>query len=806
MTREPAPVDTRRRLGWPLVLRALADRTRTALGREGAEGLAPLPDREAVLGRLGRVAAMRALHRLGESLPLAGVPDVRSHVTHAGKEGLLEGPALREVALVLRAASETARLLGRFPEALGEIRARWPELGGLSELARRIEMAIAPDGEVSDAASPALAEARARVRGLHERLRRQAEGLVQSREWEDALQEAYFTVRGDRYVLPVKVAFRYQVGGIVHNVSNTGQTVFVEPPALVEAGNELAVATAEVAEELRRVLQALTGAVRDAGDKILGDLQTLGALDLLEAMARLAGDLDASAPDVPAGASAGAFSLRGLRHPLLVLQGKRVVPNDVVPEASARCLVVSGPNAGGKTVTVTAVALCALLVRHGLPVPAEAGSVMPLYPVVRAVVGDEQDLERDLSSFSAHLQELRRVLEDAGDGALILVDEICADTDPREGAALAVAVLEALLDRGARVLVTTHLAALKALAATDDRFLAAAVGFDPERMSPTYRLRLHASAGSSALEVASRVGLPEAVVEAARLHLSGDEGSLANALRDLAASQAEAAREADRLRAARDELVQAEARVDAARAELEAERRNLRAEAQEALLEDIEAARRQVKQTIAELQAKPKMRQAGEADRQFEEMAKAARAAVARQQEGTERAAPAEPDANLRPGAFVRVPSLGDKDAEVLEIGDHDALVALGALKTRVPLDHLVPLRRPPKAQPAPRMATSKAEKLAKAERARGGPVNEGPPETIDLRGQRVDEALAELTRRLDRLFAEGALRAVVIHGHGTGALKQAVRDYLASAPYASSIRPGDRHEGGDGVTVVEMG
>ncbi len=801
MTREPAPVDTRRRLGWPLVLRALADRTRTALGREGAEGLSPLPDREAVLGRLGRIAAMRELHRLGESLPLAGVPDVRPHVTHAGKEGLLEGPALREVATVLRAASETARLLGRFPDALGEIRARWPELGGLSELARRIETAIAPDGEVADAASPALAEARARVRGLHERLRRQAEALVQSREWADALQEAYFTVRGDRYVLPVKAAFRYQAGGIVHNVSNTGQTVFVEPPALVEAGNELALATAEVAEETRRVLQGLTGAVRDAGDKVLDDLRALGALDLLEAMARLAGDLDASSPEVPW--AAGAFSLRGLRHPLLVLQGKRVIPNDLAPEASARCLVVSGPNAGGKTVTVTAVALCALLVRHGLPVPAEPGSVVPLYPVIRAVVGDEQDLERDLSSFSAHLQELRRVLEDAGDGALVLVDEICADTDPREGAALAVAVLEALLDRGARVLVTTHLAALKALAATDDRFLAAAVGFDAERMSPTYRLRLHASAGSSALEVASRVGLPGEVVEAARRHLSGDEGSLANALRDLAASQAEAAREADRLRAAQAELAQAEARVEAARADLEAERRSLRTQAQETLLEDIETARRQVKQTVAELQAKPKMRQAGEVDRQLEEMAKAARAAVARQQEAE---APATGTGTLQPGSFVRVPSLGDKDAEVLEVGAHDALVALGALKTRVPLDHLVPLRRPPKAQPARRIATPKAQKLANAERARGGPVNEAPPETIDLRGQRVDEALAELTRRLDRLFAEGALRAVVIHGHGTGALKQAVRDYLASAPYASSIRPGDRHEGGDGVTVVEMG
>lgn len=793
------PKATLRRLGWPYLLDALAGRTRTALGRERALALAPLPHAEAVAAQMQRIEEVRAVHRLGESFPVGGVPDVRPHLALAEKQGILEGTALREVASVMRVASDCVHFLDRQAALLPTLRADHPEMGGLERFAKRIEAAIDPSGEVSDDASPALAEARAKVRRLHDRMRRTAEEMVHSQAWAERLQDTYFTVRGDRYVVPVKASFRYQVGGIVHNVSNTGQTVFIEPPALVEGGNELAMASADAAEEERRVLRDLTVSVQREAERIREDLSALGALDFLEAAAKLAGAMDASVPRLVGPEEP--FALTDLRHPILMVQGKKVVPNEVRLEGEARCLVVSGPNAGGKTVTVTAVALCAVLARHGLPVPAAAESRLPLYRSVRAVAGDEQDLERDLSTFTAHLKELERLLRDAAPGTLLLVDEIAADTDPREGAALAVAVLEGLLEKQAHVLVTTHLEALKALAASDPRFLGAAVGFDMDRMAPTYRLRLKASAGSSALEVAARVGLPKEIVEHARVHLSGDTGTLARVLRDLETAQAEAAEEARRLKDAEKRLAEARDEVLLEKKALEDARHALKIEAQKELLAEIEQARKEVGELVAKLQAQPSMRPANEAVKHLDALAQKTRTDIAREEEDAE--APTDaPPAAVAPGVYVRVPSMGDREGEVLEVGAADALVALGSLKMRVALTDLVPLRRAPRTARPAKLGRSKKDR---AEEARPAAPTQ-PDERIDVRGFRVDEGLMEVERRLDRLFAEGATRAVVVHGHGTGAMKQAVRDLLGRTPYVRDQRPGERHEGGDGVTVVELG
>src|SRR5512142_1690255 len=417
---------------------------------------------------------------------------------------------------------------------------------------------------------------------------------------------------------------------------------------MVELGNELSIATAMALEEEQRILRELSEALGAAGPRLAADLAALAALDVLEASARLASDLDAHAPEV-APASAG-FELLSLRHPILVLQGKKVVASHVRLSPPERALIVSGPNGGGKTVAITAVGLSALMLRAGLPVAAAEGSRLPFFLEVQAAVDERGDLAKDLSTFTAHLAAIREMLGGAIPGSLVLVDEIAADTDPREGAALAAAILEALVEKGAAVLVTTHLDELKALALTDPRYANARVGFDAERLLPTYQLHLGTPGSSSAIEVAARVGLPPAVVERARAAVGGQGGALGQALRRL--DEERARLEVER-RAAEAERARARAAEERARAAEEAARRSEREAAArmgEALADDLDAARDEVAELLAELQAKPSMKAAAEAQRKLDVW----RATVAGAARTAQAKAEAEAGPETLPGAEVR--------------------------------------------------------------------------------------------------------------------------------------------------------
>ncbi len=783
-------------LGWPEILAALAERCRLPAGQRRAHALPFHPDAAAAREALARVDEARRLSESGASLPLGGLTDVDGPLDRAAKGGVLEPLALRELAALARAAARTrAALLAR----AGEL-PRLAELAAPIEvderLSDRIERAIEPSGAISDRASPELAEARERSRGLHRALKVKVETYLADPEMERHLRDRYFTIRNERYVLPIQVASRAEVPGIVHNASQSGQTLFVEPEGMVELGNELAIAAAAIAEEEARVLRELSAAVQARAGALAAALSVLAALDVLEGSARLASDLDAHAPEVAS--EQGGFELLSLRHPLLALQGKKVVASHVRLSPPARALIVSGPNGGGKTVAISAVGLASLMLRAGLPVPAAEGSRLPFFLEVRAAVDERGDLHKDLSTFTAHLTAVKSMLAGAVPGSLVLVDEIAADTDPREGAALAAAILEALVARGATVLVTTHLDELKALALTDPAYANARVGFDAERLAPTYQLHLGSPGSSSAIEVAARVGLPPSVVERARAARHGQGGALGEALAALEAERARLAAERAglerSLQAARRAEAEAKAREDAARkAEREAAAR-----LGEAVAEELEAAREEVASLLASLQAQPTVRKATEAAAQLEawkaQVAQASRVAEAK----AETAAEALPGGEVKVGVRVRIASLG-QEGEVLEVDGRQALVQAGPLKVRRPLADLVPLTG--KAREA-RMATSREDKLAAAEEARPDAPRLAE-RRLDVRGMRVDELLREVERFLDRLYTAGEHDAAILHGHGTGALKQALRDALSASPYVGAFRPGDRHEGGDAVTVV---
>lgn len=796
------PDRTLRDLRWPELLRALAARASTVFGAELALALPFLESAGEVELSLARIAEARRLSELQLQLPLHALDDAREALRKADKRAVLEPLELMGVARLARGVARVKVHLRDRAEAplLGELAAELPDVG---PLASRIDGCFEESGRLRDTASSQLASLRDRARGLHGTIKRRLEEKLRDEQFSMYLRESYVSIRNDRYVVPVNSSFQQNVPGIVHNASNTGQTLFVEPDFLVGLGNDLAVAESMIAEEERRILTELSEAVGARSEELTAAVARLALLDRIEACGKLASELRAHEPTL--GAAREGMQLRQARHPLLVLSGRTVVANELRIAAEERVLVVSGPNAGGKTVTLSTVGLSALLLRAGLPIPAAEGSTLPLFSNVHTAIGDAQDLDKGLSTFSAHLHELKRILESAGPGSLVLVDEIAADTDPREGAALASAVLHELVERGARVLVSTHLEELKALGLGDPRYANARVGLDPETLAPTFQLELGQVGASSALELAARAGLPANVVERARERLHGGS-ALAQALTRLDAERRGFEQERARFERERKELQALAGAAERIASQLAQEKKEAEARVRAELADRLEQAERDAAAIVAKLTQAPKVGEAvaaqAELRRQAEQARKESNQASARQHAAKEAIVqgvklPAKPS----PGARVRIASLG-KDGVVVEVTATDAVVQVGILKTRVALEELQPLAG--KGPTGPSTPPGKKDRLGNAAAAAAG-VIASDERRCDVRGLRAEEAVKEVELFLDRAYAEGAGSVVVLHGHGTGALKKWLREMLVASPYVGKHRPGGSHEGGDAVTVIEL-
>ncbi len=780
---------------------ALAGRTRTEAGKARAQKRGFLPGRVEVLESLSLTAEARLLRLEPLMLPLGGLTEIRPSLERAAKGALLEPRELMAITHALFAFERTSDALTSRRDRLPGLNAIGKALPDLESLGTRLERSLEPSGEISDRASTALKEARDHSRGLHRTIKARLDKLLHDEKFAANLREGYFSVRNERYVVPVLASSRAEIPGIVHNASQSGQTLFVEPTEMIGLGNDLAIAQSLVLEEERKVLAELSFQVGKASGQIAGGIEATAQLDELEAAAGLSEALNASAPDLqPAD---GTLELKGLRHPLLVLKGQDVIANDLELRDQTRALVVSGPNAGGKTVTLTATGLSALMVRAGLPIAADPGSKLPLFNAVHSAIGDAQDLEAGLSTFSAHVSTLRDIIKTSRRGSLVLVDEIAADTDPREGAAIAVAVLEDLLEKGAMVLVTTHLEELKALAHLDERFVNARVGFDSRKMAPTYRLQLGAAGASSAIDIARRVGLPETICVRATSLAQNAGGALSKALsaaedeRRKYLEQSDAAtRDADEAKRLREQLESERADFARTRKEEELKFRN-------ALRAELEFARTQLRELQAALTAKESPKAAEKASA---ELTLRINEQTVAEREGRLELSGQGPAAPLELKVGARVHHKGfDADVEILELDGTHALVAAGALKTRVPVTQLGPPHKgkpaAPKAFPSSSASKQQAQLDKAAKSAAGTPVQAAPK--VDVRGLRGDEMVREVEGFLDRLSRTGDEAAIVLHGHGTGALKSMLREYLGASPYVKTFRGGESHEGGDGVTVV---
>jgi DNA mismatch repair protein MutS2 len=745
---------------------------------------------EAATQRMQATAEAIRLRDDDDPIPVSAVPELGDTAFRVRAGGVASPVELRDVRRVL-ALAKTLRQYAAAREALH------PELAraihsdaSLDELLSALSRAIEDDGTISDAASPDLKQARARQSEVRTALVGKLGQLI--RRYAEVLSGQYHAERDGRYVLPVRADAHLRVSGIVLGSSASGATLYVEPHEISELGNKLKMAQAAVEREEARVLTDLSRRVGGSAEHVEHAAEACARADVLAALARWAEETGSRAILPHAEPR---FALRGFRHPLLSHSGA-VVPNDLELSAPA-ALVISGPNAGGKTVALKCLGLAAWMVRCGVPLPVEPGSVAGFFDPVLADVGDDQSILRSLSTFSAHIVKLCAILEHAGPSALVLLDEVAAGTDPEEGSALAAALIEALLAQGAAIAVTTHYERMKELATDDPRLQNASVGLDPHTFGPTFKLTLGVPGPSSALYVAERFGVPKHIVDRARALLpqeSIDRERLVAALNAerAALEAARAAAEGDARRSS--ELL----------AELEAEREVVRQREREKLAHEareLTTAVRNARAQLRELSSKLRRDQPSAEDlkRATDTVNEAARhialdGAVTRATSTGPRGRPPSSDAELVPGARVYVAHLGAEGSVAEAPARGNVRVQIGGMRVSVPTSRVTIAAG--KRGAAPGRKTRPA-----AAAIESNPVRTEAT-TLDLRGVRVEEARDMVDVFIDRLLGQGEPVGFVLHGHGTGALKAAVRDYLAASSHVAKSRPAERDEGGDAFTV----
>jgi DNA mismatch repair protein MutS2 len=786
-------------LEWPLLVERLRSHARTPEGRsrcaDDAEPSLFAEDLASARALQAETSEARLLLERAAP-PFGGAADVAAALARAERGGDLGAGELLDVAAVIEDVEATQRFLATHAETAPRLAALGATLGRHIDVAESIAAAIDSEGQVRDSVSPVLAEARAEARRLTAELQRRLDTALHDPEIAPHLSDKFVTLRNDRFVLPVRADARSKVRGIVHDASASGTTIFVEPQAVVDANNRLKEAELRAAREVARVLRELASDVGREAPLLRASLAALARLDLAFARGALSRE---QAGVEPVMHDAGVHVLPQLRHPLL--PADRCVANDLRLGESYRVLVLSGPNAGGKTVAMKAVALAALAARAGLHVTAAAGARVDFAERLLADIGDAQSLRESLSTFSAHLANLARIVEVADARTLVVLDEIGDGTDPGEGAALAQAVLEALAQAEARVVVTTHYALLKELAHVDARFENASFEFDPVSLAPTYRLRIGAPGASSALAVAARMGLRRDVLERADGLLDREDRQLERTLAELNASRLQLERErrdAERVReeseAARDELRRKLEQLQARRDRLF-----------ESMREDLDSAFRRAHGEVA---AVIRDLQRGGATAPDAARARERLLAIESEARDVER--------ELAPPEAVpaEVAALAEIDWQRAQAGDAvsvsgagaGVLVSLPDRRGRVGVQIgaarlVVPRERVARAAGAPRRPERIAHVAVEAAVAAGD--HAGGIERCDLRGLRVEEAIAQLAALLDRATLRGCSQLHVVHGLGTGALREAVRAHLTDSPYVERFTAGHPDAGGAGVTEV---
>jgi DNA mismatch repair protein MutS2 len=766
-------------LEFPRLLDALAAFARSETGKETVWALRPSTDRASIEHSLDLIDELLVLAGEAGRLLTADVPRIAHSVALAAPEGAaLETSALVEVQDVLGVAKAVRTQLRRDPLRLPTLSAFADTLPTVPELETTLARTLDEHGQVRETASPALAAARAATRELRAELEARLLALVRDPDLADTVGDRYVTLRNGRFVVPIKQSAAWTFPGVVQDRSGSEETVFVEPLFAVPLNNRLILASKTEEIEERRVRTELTRLVRLAAEPLLALEQTLARADALAAAASFAREHGCTRPRFGQG-----VSVRGARHPLLVTSGRPVVPIDLVLDPERRGLAVTGPNAGGKTVALKTLGLIAVMAQAGLFVFAADGGTLPLFETVLLDIGDEQSIERDLSTFTGHAENLARIAAASRPGALVLLDEPGAGTDPVEGAALAVGVLTDLLERGPMVVFTTHFPQVKTFALAQPSLEVAAFDVDPATGAPRYQLTYHTVGQSFALPIARRHGVPERALAIAQQVLSGEHQELSGAIERLERSRLG-------LDEARDAVAAERAAMQAARAEAETLVADLRARQRKRWADDLDTSRRfleDVERRGHTLLERLRERRDPATLRSFSEEI---RGEIRAQTEEHV----TEPAAGHPPVVGDTVEVTGSKiRGELLEIDGERARLRRGGMRFEVPFKQL---RVVPDDAVKPRVVVQLVPTAQPSE----------SPTELNLVGLHVREALDALAAFLDRAARVGAPEVRVVHGIGSGALRRAVQQFLASSPYCQGYREAELGTGGSSVTIAELG
>ncbi len=783
-----------RTLEYAKIVGRLAEYASTLRGRELAEGLQPLSDRAQVMQELDLTSDAVAVLRQAPSVPFGGIRDLRQTVGRARIGGGLSGEELLAVGSTLRAARLMKGFFADLPDPVDALQGWARGLIVLRNTEFAIEKALDDNGTVKDEASEKLGQLRREIRTLQGRVKDKLDSILRSTQYRTFFQDALYTMRGDRYVIPIKQEYRHQFPGILHDQSGSGATVFIEPMALVNLNNDLKGLISSEQVEVEKILLSLSVHVAAQADAIEADCDILAQLDFAFAKARMALDMRAVKPFF---AEQGRVTLRQARHPLI--PAAAVVPIDVLIGGDFNTLLVTGPNTGGKTVALKTLGLLTLMMQSGLFVPAAPESEMAVFENVFADIGDEQSIEQSLSTFSGHMTNLVRILSQVTANCLVLIDEIGAGTDPEEGTALAMAILEHLHAQGIRTMATTHYGELKAFAYTHPGVENASVEFDLETLRPTYRLLIGVAGSSNAFAISQRLGLSAKIVERARTLTGGEHQKFETVLSVMEEHKRASEKEREESSALRLESVRLRQGIEKEKQLWENKKKDILAKARSDADELMRQTRMEAEEVISELKRQFSMAQHAALQTNIEGARRRIREKISELNPLTTVSEPLDfetgAQAKLVKGAVVFVENLGQQGS-VLSVDGESATVQLGALKTMVPVSQCKVLKK------------SEQKKEVVRDRKERTSLSDHPQTVsreIDIRGMNNEEAAYVLEKYIDDAVLAGLDSISVIHGKGTGALRKGVRAFLMSHPRVKGVTIGEINQGGTGVAVAKL-
>ena len=804
-------------LEYPKILERLKAFCDFSASMELARALEPTDSYDLAIARLEETSEARRLFSTNDNIGVGGAHDIRSSVDLATRGGVLDPQQLRDVKSTLISCRELKKSLERktdeYPR-LSQIAEGLPESHGVVDAISRV---LSDRGEVLDSASPKLATLRREIKIAHDRLMSRLQRYLT--ESANKLQEPIITQRDGRYVIPLRAEFKGQIKAVVHDQSSSGATLFVEPLPIVELNNSMRELQLQERDEERRILHELSAQIGGYREEFIYGVENLAMLDLIFAKAKYADELRANAPILHSLAptvhsrsakhenqeskaeSRTLIHLEHARHPLLDPQ--MVVPIDIDPRPGTRAIVITGPNTGGKTVSLKTVGLLALMAQSGLHIPAQSGSELPCFHAVYADIGDEQSIEQSLSTFSGHITNIIRILKQIDQRSLVIFDELGAGTDPQEGAALARAILKFLLETGCTTLVATHYPELKTFAHSTEGVVNASLEFDIKTLRPTYHLTIGLPGRSNALLIAQRLGLSQTIIESAKGEINPEDLRADKLLDDIRKERNRTSRERQKLEKARDRLETQTKEIEKRLEKIEDERREVLAKARAegelevaVLKRNIEALKSQLKKAKQPLDVLKQL------EEKVEEIEEKVEAPIERRLTTNPRPSSSIVNRPLSLGERVTVSTL-KTEGVITALGESDAEVQIGSLRVRARLADLVrkgqdiesPEEKPKEEKTQPMEGSARA--------ALSG--TKSPGIELNLRGKLVEEGLEELDRYLERAYSSGLLFVRIVHGKGTGRMREAVRNALKQSPYVASYEEPKDNEGGAGVTVAKM-